>query len=90
MSQDAPDTRNFSMRLVLSMVPSLLAWPALLLNYVAGILVLMIGFLFLRLYERQASSIERLPRWYQNLRSVLTVVVVLCHLAVLVRLNIMG
>ncbi|WP_048305978.1 DUF3429 domain-containing protein [Halomonas sp. PR-M31] len=90
MSQDAPGTKGFNVRLVLSMVPSLLAWPALLLNYVAGVLVLMIGFLLIRLYERQASSTKRLPRWYQNLRSLLTVVVVLCHLAVLVRLNIMG
>lgn len=90
MSQDAPDTRAFSIRLVLSMVPSLLAWPSLLLNYDAAALVLMVGFLLVRLYERQASSAQRLPRWYQNLRSLLTVVVVLCHLAVLVRLNLIS
>ncbi|MGC3871736.1 DUF3429 domain-containing protein [Halomonas sp. GXIMD04776] len=90
MSQDASETRAFDVRLSLSMVPSLLAWPALLFNYDAAALILMVGFLLVRLYERQSSSVQRLPHWYQNLRSLLTVVVVLCHLAVLIRLNLMG
>ena len=90
MGQESSDTRGFKDRLVLSVVPSLLAWPALLIDYDDAALVLMVGFLLVRLYERQRSSALRLPSWYQRLRSLLTAVVVLCHLAVLARLTLMN
>ncbi|SHE56020.1 Protein of unknown function [Modicisalibacter ilicicola DSM 19980] len=90
MGQEVSDTRGFKDRLLLSMVPSLLAWPALLLDYDDAALVLMIGFLLVRLYERQRSVAASLPAWYQRLRSLLTAIVVLCHLAVLARLTLMN
>lgn len=90
MSLDRSGTRDFNTRLAVSTLPSLLAWPALLLDYGQAVVVLIIGFWLMRLYERQQDSAERLPGWYQGLRSLLTAGVVLCHLAVLARLTLFG
>ncbi|WP_404375336.1 DUF3429 domain-containing protein [Vreelandella aquamarina] len=73
-------------RLLLAMVPSLIAWPALLFNTVTGLWVLLAGFLLMGGYDLSREGREGFPTWYLTLRSVLTVIVAVCHLAVLWRL----
>lgn len=90
MSVDRYGDQDFNMRLAVATLPSLLAWPALLLDYNEAIVILMIGFWLIRLYERRQESDERLPGWYQELRSPLTMLVVICHLAVVARLTVFG
>ncbi|KXS39771.1 MAG: hypothetical protein AWU55_146 [Halomonadaceae bacterium T82-2] len=90
MSLDRESSPAFSMRLWVSLMPGLLGWAALMIEYRLATLVLMIGFWLLRLYERTDDSLARLPGWYQGLRSLLSPVVVACHLAVVVRLSLFG
>lgn len=90
MSLDRDMSPAFNVRLAVSIAPSLLGWAALMIDYRLGALTLMIGFWLMRLYERQPESLERLPGWYQGLRSLLTAVVVACHLAVVARLSLIG
>ncbi|WP_404296176.1 DUF3429 domain-containing protein [Halomonas sp.] len=86
MSLESDDSGGFRSRLALSMVPSLIAWPALLLHPVIGAWVLIAGFLLVRLHECGKMSRELLPVWYQSLRNLLTAVVVVCHGLVIWRL----
>lgn len=86
MSLEPDDSDGFRTRLALSMAPSLIAWPALLLHPATGAWVLIAGFLVVRLHECGRASRELLPTWYQSLRTLLTVVVVACHGLVIWRL----
>lgn len=90
MSLDRCGTRDFNMRLAASTVSPLLAWPALLLDYHEAAAILLVGFWMARFYERQQESLERLPGWYQALRKLLNTVVILCHLALMARLTLLG
>lgn len=74
-------------RLMLAMVPSLIAWPALLLNTQTGLWVLLCGFLLVGGYDISRVGREGFPSWYFKLRSLLTVVVVVVHGVVLLRLS---
>ena len=74
-------------RLVLAMVPSLIAWPALLFNTVTGLWVLLAGFLLMGGYNISREGREGFPKWYLSLRCVLTAVVAIFHLIVLWRLS---
>lgn len=73
-------------RLVLAMVPSLIAWPALLFDVVTGLWVLLAGFVLIGLYDVSRDGREGFPRWYTGLRCVLTGIVGAAHLVVLWRL----
>ncbi|AXY42413.1 DUF3429 domain-containing protein [Halomonas sp. JS92-SW72] len=86
MSLEPDDSAGFRTRLALSMAPSLIAWPALLLHPAIGAWVLIAGFLVVRLHECGRASRELLPIWYQSLRTLLTVVAVACHGLVIWRL----
>ena len=90
ISLDRSGTRDFNARLLVSVVPGLLAWPALMLDYTEALAILLVGFLLMRLYERQQDSAERLPGWYQGLRKLLNTIVVLCHLSLVARLTWLG
>lgn len=74
-------------RLALAMLPSLIAWPALMLSPVVAIWVLMIGFVLVWLYDLSREGRSGWPKWYLLLRSVLTVVVVLAHAVMIMRLG---
>lgn len=74
-------------RLLLAMLPSLIAWPALLLDVQTGLWVLLSGFILVGGYDLSRTGREGFPRWYFALRGLLTVVVVLLHGVVLLRLN---
>ena len=70
-------------RLMIAMLPSLVAWPALLLPALWGLVILGLGFVFTWAYDLGRHG---WPRWYWLLRSVLTAGVVLAHLALLTHL----
>lgn len=74
-------------RLLLAMLPSLIAWPALLLNVETGLWVLLTGFILIGGYDLSRAGREGFPDWYFTLRGMLTVVVVLLHVVVLLRLS---
>jgi hypothetical protein len=74
-------------RLLLAMVPSLIAWPALMLNVVTGLWVLLAGFILIGSYDLSRAGRKGFPDWYFKFRGFLTVVVVMLHLAVLLRLS---
>ncbi len=86
MSLEQAGSDGFRARLLLSMVPSLIAWPALLLHPFTAAWVLVAGFLVIRLHEAGRDSRELLPHWYQTLRTLLTLVVLVCHGVVIWRL----
>ncbi len=86
MSLEAAGGPGFRARLVLSMAPSLIAWPSLLLHPATGAWVLAVGFVVVRLHELGRDSRELLPSWFQSLRHLLTAVVLACHGAVIWRL----
>ena len=86
MCRERPGEAPFRGRMLLSMVPSLLAWPALLLHPLTGAWVLVAGFLLIRCHERSRDGRAQLPDWYQSLRTLLTLVVLACHGLVIWRL----
>ncbi|WP_404463429.1 DUF3429 domain-containing protein [Vreelandella aquamarina] len=78
---------NNARRLILAMVPSLIAWPALLFSPVTGLWVLLAGFVLMGGYDISREGREGFATWYLKLRCVLTAVVAVCHLGVLWRLS---
>ncbi len=87
MSLEPAGSAGFNRRLLLSMGPSLIAWPALLLHPYTGAWALAAGFLLVRLHEWGRDSRALLPGWYQSLRNLLTLVVLACHAAIIWRLS---
>jgi uncharacterized membrane protein YhdT len=69
------------------MLPSLIAWLALLFDVMFGLWVLLAGFILIAGYDFSRDGRDGFPRWYLKLRLLLTAVVVLCHLIVLLRLG---
>lgn len=68
---------------LLSVVPPLLGWLAILIPVSWGYLVLVISFSLLCLYDILATKQQLTPSWYPVLRIPLTSVVVLALLAAL-------
>ncbi len=58
-----------------SVIPALLAWPALLLGPRDGLVVLIGGFLFVYVLDEWMRYRGWLPAWYLRLRRLLTAVV---------------
>ncbi|MEQ6916936.1 DUF3429 domain-containing protein [Halomonas aquatica] len=79
MCRERPGEAPFRARMVLAMVPSLLAWPALLLHPLTAAWVLAAGFALVRGHELSREGRAKLPDWYQSLRTLLTLVVLACH-----------
>lgn len=63
-----------------SVVPALVAWPALLVPMQAGAVLLAVGFLAHLLQDRRLAAAAPLPAWYLPLRLRLTVIASLCVL----------
>lgn len=61
----------------LAMVPSLLAWPALLLSPSVGIPMVVVGLLLQYAIDYQSSKAALTPQWFLPLRTVLTLGAVL-------------
>ncbi|CAM4048569.1 DUF3429 domain-containing protein [Vreelandella rituensis] len=87
LSHHIDERASISRRLALAMVPSLIAWPALLLNLSTGAWVLAIGFILIWAYDASREGRAGFPGWYLPLRSLLSVVVILTHLLVIWRLK---
>ena len=87
MCRERPGEDAFRVRMLLAMVPSLVAWPALLLHPLTGAWVLVAGFVLVRGHELSREGRARLPDWYQSLRTLLTLVVLACHALVIWRLG---
>lgn len=55
-------------RLTLSILPSLVAWVALVMPYSIGFFILAGSFVAMLLVDIQASRVQEAPAWYQKLR----------------------
>ena len=63
-------------RLILSVIPSLIGWVALLLHERSGLLMLAAAFAIMLLLDIRATRRGEAPLWYPKLRAPLTFVVV--------------
>ena len=59
-----------------SVVPSLVAWCALLFAPVTGLIVLAVSFLAMAIVDTVATRTEQVPGWYLKLRYRLSIVVI--------------
>lgn len=66
---------GLTVRLSLSVLPSLLGWLALLLPHGLALLVLASGFLAMLAVDLHAARLSEVPAWYPRLRIPLTLVV---------------
>ena len=74
-----PGVERANERVVVGVLPALIAWPLLVLPAPAtAIIVLAAGFAALWLWERRRCAITG-PAWYPALRTRLTLAVLLCH-----------
>lgn len=74
----APGIGRATERLIVGVLPSLLAWFALLLPAPTATIVLAAGFAALLFWERRRCPVAG-PGWYPVLRFRLTLAVLVCH-----------
>lgn len=74
--EGGPDTPRLAARLVLSVMPSLVAWVALLVAGNAGLLMLAIAVAAMLAIDLRATRLGDAPPWYPKLRIPLSGVVV--------------
>jgi len=67
-----------SQYLVISVVPALAAWMALIISAIPALAILLLGFIALYLYDSAVAESLGLPAWYVPMRGTLTLVVTLC------------
>lgn len=67
-------------RFIWSVIPALIAWPALLLPAPLGLLLLIFGFVTHYWQDRRLVKAATLPAWYLPMRLRLTLVASLCLL----------
>jgi hypothetical protein len=70
------DSRKLHDRLILSVLPSLIGWAALLFNNTVGLLILAAGIAAMLLVDIRATQAGHAPLWYPKLRIPLTCIVV--------------
>ena len=68
---------------IASVIPALVAWPALLVATQLAMIILLIGFIGLYVYDRSVEQSQVLAAWYIPLRTRLTSVVAICLLTAL-------
>jgi len=61
-----------------SVLPSLLALPAIFFSGAIGLIILIVSFATLLFYDEQETTAGRLPAWYPYLRRRLTMIVIAC------------
>ncbi len=66
--------------LIWSVLPALLAWPALLMPAAWGLLLLAGSHLLFGLLDSIGAGLPGAPSWYSRLRVQLTAIALLCHL----------
>lgn len=67
-------------RFIWSVIPALIAWPAMLLPAPLGCLLLIVGFVAHYWQDRRLVKTTTLPAWYLPMRQRLTLVASLCLL----------
>jgi uncharacterized membrane protein len=67
-------------RFIWSVIPALIAWPALLLPAPLGLLLMILGFVAHYWQDRRMVKAATLPAWYLPMRLRLTLVASLCLL----------
>ena len=75
-SQGGPDRGTLASRLILSVLPSLAGWAALLVEQRAGLFILAIAIAAMLGVDIWATRVGQAPPWYPNLRIPLSCVVV--------------
>ena len=70
--------RQHSKNLVVSVMPALAAWFALLLPEIFALVILFVGFILLIAYDLAVAKSQAFPNWYISMRIRLTFVVILC------------
>jgi hypothetical protein len=75
-SQSSPDRRKLRARLIVSVVPSLVAWAALLVADTTGLFVLALAVSAMLWVDLRATRAGEAPAWYPTLRIPLTCIVV--------------
>lgn len=63
---------------IISIMPVLIAWASLLMSESYAIILLIIGFIGLIIYDWALEKSLKLPSWYLPMRKRLTTVVILC------------
>jgi len=63
---------------IASIIPALSAWVALLIPNSYAVILLMIGFITLIIFDWSVEKSQRLPLWYIPMRIKLTIVVIVC------------
>ncbi|MCH9646449.1 MAG: DUF3429 domain-containing protein [Proteobacteria bacterium] len=63
---------------IINVKPALMAWATLLVPESYAIILLVIGFIALIMYDWAAEKSLKLPSWYLPMRKKLTTVVILC------------
>ena len=81
----AKDNSNDARDLSGSVVAPLAGWLSLLLAPVAGLCLLIAGFLLQALWDLVSAEKSQLPQWFGKLRMLLTAGAVICLCAMLVR-----
>lgn len=66
-----------------SIIVALLAWVSLLLDPKSALMILLISFVLLLLFDYAVSETQHFPNWYIPMRIPLTLVVVACLIATL-------
>ena len=78
-AKDAPGQTGWY---VLSVLPSLVAWGALLMTPAKGLVTLAVSFLAMASIDTFAARAGQLPNWYPKLRWLLSTVVIVCLVVV--------
>ncbi len=74
--------RYDSLSLVLSVIPSLIAWCTIFMSPAAAIITLLIGFCAQGAWDKWSGQVGKFPAWFLSLRITLTLVVALSHILV--------
>jgi len=70
--------RQHSKNLVVSVMPAIAAWLALLSPEIFALIILLVGFILLICYDLAVAKSQALPNWYISMRIRLTFIVTLC------------
>ncbi len=70
--------------ITLSVIPSIVAWVALLLSYKTMLLVLAAGLVLQYIIDQYSVTQSQLPPWFGKLRTILSIGATACVLAALV------
>ena len=70
--------KNNSLFLMISVIPALAAWAALMSPALPALGILLLGFILLYFYDAAVESSVSFPAWYVPMRKNLTIVVSAC------------